>query len=67
MPYPPTFSSYKVPPPVPSFHQSHKIVEGGRNYTKILLSSGEEKHMDAYMVMNATRNKARRKYSKEVS
>ena len=37
------------PPPSPSFCQSHKIVEGGRNYTKILLSSGEEKHVDIYI------------------
>ena len=53
--------------PSPSFCQSHKIVEGGRNYTKIPLSSGEEKHVDTYMVMNTTRNKTRTKYSKEVS
>ena len=29
-------------PPSPSFRRSHKIMEGGRNYTKIPLSSGEE-------------------------
>ena len=34
VPFPPTFSSHKV------FH--HKILEGGRSYTKIPLSKGEE-------------------------
>ena len=54
-------------PSSPSFHQSLKIVEGGRNYTKIPLSSGEDEHVDTYIVMNTTRNKTRTKYSKEVS
>ena len=64
--FPSNFSSHKVFPS-PSFRQFYKIVESGRNYNKIPLSSGEEKHVDTYMVMNTTRNKARRKYSKEVS
>ena len=53
-------------PSSPSFCMSHKMVQGGRN-NKIPLSSGEEKHVDRYMVMNTTRNKTRTKYSKEVS
>ena len=51
----------------PSFCQCHKIAEGGRNYTKISLSNGEEKHGDTCMPINTTRNKIRTKYSKEVS
>ena len=50
----PTFSSQKVPPLVP--------VEGGRNYTKIPLSSGEEKHVYTYTIMNTARNKNRTKH-----
>ena len=50
-----------------SFRQSHKIVEGGRNYTKISLSGEKEKHLDTYMVLNTTINKTRTKYSKGVS
>ena len=53
--------------PSPSIRQSHKIVESGRNYTKIPLSSGEEKYVDTFMVMNTTWNETRTKYSKEVS
>ena len=49
-------------PPSSIFHQSHKIVEGVKNST-----SSEEKHADTYMVMSATKNKTRAKYSKEVS
>ena len=52
---------------MPSFRRSHQVVEGGRSYSKISLSSWEEKHVDTYMVMNTTRNKAKTKYSKEVS
>ena len=55
------------PPHSPSFHLSHKIMEGGRNYTEIPSSSGEEKHVDTYMLMKTTRNRTRTKYSKEVS
>ena len=43
-------------PPSPSFCRSHKIVEGGRNYTKIPLSSGEGKHMDLYVVIKREQN-----------
>ena len=59
---PPTFSSHKA-----QFSSTHKIVEGGRNYTKISLSGEKEKHLDTYMVLNTTRNKTRTKYSKGVS
>ena len=51
------FSSHKNPSPGCSFHRSHKIVEGRRNYTKIPLSSGEEKHVDTYMVIKITLKK----------
>ena len=50
--------------PSPSFCWFYK---GGRNHTKIPLSSEEEKHFYTYIVMNTTRNKTRTKYPKEVS
>ena len=53
--------------PSPSFRRSHKIVEGGRNYMKIPLFTGEEDHVDTYMVMKTTKNKIRIKYPKEIS
>ena len=56
--------SHKVLPPVPIFVD---LVEGGRNYTKIPLSSGEEKHVDTYIDKNTTKNKTGTTYSKEVS
>ena len=65
-PSPQPFQATRFPSSL-SFHRSHKIVEGRRNYTKIPLSSGEEKHVDMYTIMNSTRNKTRTKYSKEVS
>ena len=49
-------------PPSSGFRQSHKIVEGGTNYTKISLSSWEEKHVDTYIVMSTNRNKTKIKY-----
>ena len=60
IPSPNLFKPQGFPPS--SFHRSHKIVEGGRNHTKFPLSSGEEKHVDTYMVMN-TRNKTKGKCS----
>ena len=36
---PPTFSNLQVSSLSPSFHRSHKTVEGGRNYMKIPLFS----------------------------
>ena len=41
-------------------------MEGGRNYTKIFLFSGEEKHVNTYMIVNTTRIKTTTKYFKEV-
>ena len=49
----------------PNLFNPSFIVESGINYTKMPLSSGEEKHVD--IVMNTTGNKARTKYSREVS
>ena len=46
---------------------SSPLAEGGGDYTRIPLSSGAEKHVDTYMIMNTTRNKTRTKHSKEVS
>ena len=65
--FPSTFSSHKVFRQS-QFSRSHKIMEDGRNYNKIPLSNGQEKHhVDTYMVTNTTRNKTRDKYFKEVS
>ena len=56
MPSPEPFQTTRFPPPAPVFVDS-----GGRNYTKISLSNGEEKHVDTYMVMNTSRNKSWKK------
>ena len=59
-PSPILFKPQDSPPPSPSFCRSNK---GGRNYAKIPLSSGEEKHVGTYVDMSTTRKKTRTKYS----
>ena len=61
--FPPNFLSHKIPPTVPVFVDPTKqwMVE------EIILKSGEERHVDKYMVMNTTRNKISTKCCREVS
>lgn len=58
---PSTFSSHKVFPQ----YQFLSIPQNSGGRKK--LSKREEKHVDAYMVMNINKNKTRTKYYKEVS
>ena len=59
----PNFLSHKIPLTVPVFVDPTKwwMVE------EIILKSGEERHVDKYMVMNTTRNKISTKCCREVS
>ena len=64
-PFTQPFQATRLPSSI--FCQFQKIVEGVTNDAKFPLSSAKEKHVDTCMVMSTTRNKTRKKYSKEVS